>query len=212
MSTAFRNISAGRVVAVAAVVVVLSAAGVRLQAEPDAARIEFPNAQLAELDRLYGGWHVVETHFDARGEVLTTAKATEEIAWILDNHALRRTYTQKTEKSIYEAVGTITWNDALKQYRGVWFDNQSTGGPTVVTGEWLPDSGTFVFTLESVGAGGKPVRHHVVERFIDDEQRAATTYRITDDGVRKIMEAHFTRAVPCPDRLRIIFGEGFVPG
>ncbi len=217
MSTTLRFVSARRVLAVVAAVA-MGTAGARLHAGPDAARIEFPNTQLAELDRFYGGWHVVETHFDARGEVLSKAKATEEVAWILDNHALRRTYLRKTEKRVVEVISTITWNEALKQYRGASFDNQSSvdkqgrGGPTLMSGEWSADTEVFVFNLETVGADGETIRHRVVERILNDEERAATIYRMTDDGVQKIMEAHYKRAVPCPDRLRVIFGEGFIPG
>ena len=172
---------------------------------------EFANPQLASLDLYVGTWDVAEEHYDARGHVVATVQGAEEITWILDQHAIRRTYTTSTESRVFRAIGTLTWNKATQQYRGVWFDNVSTTGPTRVTGAWSPDTLTMVFTLESLADDGSTVRYKVVERFLDEERRLATTYLLKGSEVVKRLEVHYKRTIPCPDRLRIVFDELLEP-
>ena len=171
---------------------------------------EFAFAELAVLDRFAGPWNVSESHFNSRGEVVGSAKGIEEGAWALDRRALRRTYTTGEEGNLFRAIGMITWDAAEKRFEGAWFDNASTSGPTALTGAWDEASKTMTFTLASTAADGKSVQHKVIDRFLDDEHRVATTYKVVGNQVEKIIEVQFTRAIPCPSNISIV-PEGLTP-
>ena len=64
---------------------------------------------------------------------------------------------------------------------------------------------TIVFTVESMGQDGSTIRHKVVGRFVDDQRRVATAYLMAGAEIVKRTEVQYTRATPCPDRVRIIF-------
>lgn len=155
--------------------------------------------ELAQLEMYVGPWNLTEHHFNSRGEEIASVKGTEVIIWVLDHRAIRRTYTTANESTRYQAVGTITWNAAEKKYHGVWFDNASTNGPTTARGDWDQKEKMLVFTLESQAADGSKVQHKVVEQFLSDERRVATTYLIVGKDVTKRMEVHYQRATPCPE-------------
>lgn len=165
---------------------------------------EFASPELAVLDRFAGPWNVAESHFNSRGDVVGSAKGIEEGAWVLDRRALRRTYTSGEEGKLFHAIGMITWDAAEKQYEGTWFDNANTTGPTALTGVWDEPSRTMTFTLRSNAPDAKPVQHKVVDRFVDEEHRVATTFKILGNQMEKVMEVQFARARPCPNNLRIL--------
>ncbi len=164
-------------------------------------------AELAPLEMIVGPWSVTESHYNALGELVATVKGTEEITWILDRRAIRRVYTTKTEATVFRAIGTLTWNDVQKKYHGVWFDNVSTGGPAIVKGEWSPETRTMVLTVASLAKDGSTLKYKVVEKLLDEQSRVATTYLIKGTEVVKRMEVNYRRMVPCPDRIRVIYGE-----
>lgn len=166
---------------------------------------EFACPQLATLELFLGPWRVTEDHFDAKGEVVATVRGTEEVAWILDRHAIRRVYTTTTTSTVFRAIGTLTFSDAEDAYRGVWFDNVSTSGPSLVKGEWDAKAKTMVFTVEKRGKDGKVSRYRVVDRFTDEKRRVVTTYLIDGTNTVKLLEVRYRRAIPCPDKLRGIF-------
>ncbi len=187
------------------------------QNEPDAAPsknspsraekpVEFASPELARLDLFIGPWSVTESHFNPRGELIATAKGTEEITWILDHRAIRRAYSTAPGATIFKANGTLTWNDAEKKYHGVWFDNVSTAGPTTATGTWDDETHTMLFHVESSGREGATVRYRVVEKFPDPQTRMATTYLIDGSNLVKRMEVEYKRATPCPAKALTIFG------
>lgn len=163
------------------------------------------NAQTALLELFFGSWSVTEKHFNKQGEVVATAKGSEEVRWLVDRRVLERTYITSTGSAVFRAIGLLSWNDVLKCYQGVWFDNLSTSGPNSVKGQWQQDTRTMVFSVESSGEDGATVRHKVVERFIDEEKRVATTYRIAGTQVVKLLEVHYKRTIPCPAGVRIIY-------
>ena len=164
-----------------------------------------PMPELAHLELFIGPWSVTETHFDVRGEVVATVKGTEEIGWILDRHAIRRTYTTSTGSGVFRAEGTLTWSEAQEHYVGIWIDNASTSGFSTVVGEWNDADRTMVFTLESPNAQRSKRRFKVVERFIDQETRVATTFQLDGSKVIKRTEVQYRRSIPCPAKLRGIF-------
>lgn len=166
---------------------------------------EFPTPQLRHLELFIGPWSVTETHYDARGEIVATVKGTEEIRWILDRHAIRRTYTTSTGTGVFRAEGTLTWSDAEKHYAGIWIDNASTSGFSAVVGEWNETERTMVFTLESPSPQGSKRRFKVVERFIDQDTRVATTFELDGSKVIKRTEVQYRRSTPCPAKIRGIF-------
>ena len=178
--------------------------GTKAQPEADTTSA-YATAGLAQLELFVGPWRVTETHLNRRGEVIATVKGSEEITWILDKHAIQRVYVSGEVPNVYRAIGTLTFSDAETKYLGVWFDNASTAGPRMAKGEWTGETRTMVFTLESRGEDGSKVRHKVIERFVDEERRVATTFLLEGDQVIKIMEVGYKRAVPCPARLRPIF-------
>lgn len=164
---------------------------------------EFPNPDLAKIDRFAGIWDLVETQFDPRGQIISTVKGREENIWILDNHALRRTYSTKIDDKSYKAIGTVTWNDSEKKYRAAWFDNLSGSGPNLANGQWGDEANTFVWFLESPGKES-PIRYRVIEQFLNEETRSATTYLVSGSDLIKRMEVRYTRALPCPGKIRVI--------
>ncbi len=165
---------------------------------------EFVWPELTVLDKFAGPWEVSESHYNSRGEVIGSARGIEEGAWALDRRVLRRTYTTGEEPKLYRAVGMITWDAAEKVYKGAWFDNATTSGPTSLTGVWDESARTMTFTLNSNSTEGKPVQHKVVDRFLDDEHRIVTTYKTIGNQVEKVIEVQFTRARPCPGGVGII--------
>ena len=171
------------------------------------AREEYPSPKIAHLELFIGPWRLSEEHFNARGEVIATVEGTEEITWILDRHAIRRVYQSGSAPKVYHAIGTLTWNDVDKKHHGVWFDNVSSAGPTTVTGEWNDEALMMVFTIESFAKDGSVVRHKVVERFISEERRVATTYSVKGTEVVKRIEVRYKRSIPCPARIRPIFDD-----
>ena len=193
-----KTIAIGSVVFMAASVLYAPAAS----AEDKPKGIVYINPETKRLESLYGLWIVTERHFDDRGQVVGTVKGQEEVEWILDDHAIRRNYRTGAKPAVYEAMGLLSWNTGLKQYRGVWIDNHSTAGPTMVTGEWKQENETFVFHLESIGADGKTLRFRVVEKLMDDETRLSTTYAVDGDKVTKRLEVQYKKAPPCPDQFR----------
>lgn len=168
---------------------------------------EYASPELARLATFVGPWAVTETHFNELGAVVATVNGSEEIAWVLDRHAIRRVYHSGTSAPPYEAIGMLTWSAPRKRYEGVWLDNSSMSGVSRVSGEWNDDTRTMVLTIESSGKDGAVVRHRVIERFLDEEHRTATTYLLKGKEVIKRMEVQYARTVPCPARLRPIFDE-----
>ncbi len=182
----------------------------RAERGDESAPTEYVSLEIARLEPLIGPWDLTETHFDDRGEVIGKVKGKEEITWILDRRAIQRTYTSGTEPNVYRAFGTLAFNEVEHKYHGVWFDNASTAGPRITKGEWADENRAFVFTLESVNQDGSKMRYKVVERFVHEEKRVATTYLIKGDESVKRMVVTYTRPVPCPGRLRII--DDLAPG
>lgn len=172
--------------------------------QPDERKVEFASPELARLDLFVGTWTLTETHFDDRGQVIATAKGTEEISWILDDRAIQRTYTSAADSKPFRAIGTLSWNDVEKTYHGYWLNNVSTAGPTRAKGEWNEETRTMVLTLEASGKDGQTLRHRVVERIDDEKQRVATTYQLRGSEVVKRVEVVYRRAVPCPGGPRLI--------
>lgn len=161
------------------------------------------------MDVLYpwlGAWTAVETHFDVSGHVIAEVKGTEETRWILNEHGIRRVYRSGGTAEAFEAQGTFTWNQIDKMFHGFWLDNRSANGPSTIRATWTPQTRTMVHELEHAQPDGRQV-FRVVERFIDDDHRSATTYRVDGKKLVKVLEVHYTRSAPCPERqstLRII--------
>ncbi len=164
----------------------------------------FPNPELARLDRYIGSWKVTEIHFDERGEAIHAAKGTEKITWILDQHAIQRDYHSSTDTTAFEAIGTLTYNQAAKQYQGVWFDNARTTGPSTVGAVWNEAEEALEYTTEARAEDGSMVRYKTVETFSSEELRVATTYRIEGAASVKCLKVQYKRAQPCPGKIRVI--------
>ncbi|MDO8632447.1 MAG: DUF1579 family protein, partial [Phycisphaerales bacterium] len=158
----------------------------------------FASPEIAVLDRFIGPWNVIENHFNARGEVVATVKGTEEIVWVLDKHAIRRTYATGGEPSVFRAIGMLTWNPTRRHYEGAWFDNTSAAGPTQVSGAWDDASLTMTLTLTSSTSDTDKQEFKVVERFTDDEHRISTTYKLRGSEIEKVLEVQYVRTIPCP--------------
>ena len=156
--------------------------------------------QVLRLERYVTDWLVREHHFNLKGEQIATVKGNEEIVWILGKRAIQRTYTTKTDSTSYRAIGTLTWNDVTKKYQGVWIDNVSTTGPTTVEAEWNEKDQTMIYTVDSLAKNGSTVRHRVLERFLDDDNREAVTYLLRGSEVIKRLEVQYQRTIPCPGR------------
>jgi len=174
---------------------------------PDKAPAEDRRGQeLKRLQMYAGSWSVTERHFDAQGEVVATVKGTENVTWLLSGTALRRAYSTDAATSTYHALGTITWNDVEKKYHGVWFDDVSTGGPTISKGDWNEETRTMTMRNERSGPAEKPLVYNVIEKFLDDENRVATTYRVDGSTITKLLEVQYKR-IECPstNSLRGIF-------
>lgn len=168
--------------------------------------VKYANPQLARLEDFVGTWKVTEQHFNERGDEVASASGTEEVIWILDRHALKRSYQTSTTKTSYSAVGTFTWNEPDGAYTGVWFDNFSTSGPTTARGEWDEEQSAFVFILEAKARDGTSLRHKVIERFEDERTRVATTYVLKGDEAIKRLEVRYARTSPCPARTMLFGG------
>lgn len=161
--------------------------------------------ELVILDKFAGPWNVSESHYNSKGDVIGSAKGIEEGTWVLDRRVMRRTYTTGEEGNLYRAIGMITWDPASKVYRGTWFDNRSTIGPTAITGgSWIPEAKMMKFTLTSVTADREILQYEVTDRFLDDDHRIVTTFKVIDKEVQKVLEVQFTRAHPCPANVGII--------
>lgn len=161
---------------------------------------ESASPEVAVLDRFIGPWNVVENHLNARGDVVATVNGTEEVVWVLDKHAIRRTYATGGESSVYRAIGMLAWNPTRRRFEGAWFDNTSIVGPTQVSGAWDDASLTMTLTLTSSTSTSDTEKQQfkVVERFTDDEHRIATTYKLRESEIVKVLEVQYVRTIPCP--------------
>jgi hypothetical protein len=163
--------------------------------------------ELGHLDFLVGVWKVEQNHFDPSGAVVATATGTEEIAWILERHAIQRKYRTKTSSAAFEAIGLLTWSQSAKRFEGVWLDDASTNGPTLVHGHWNETDRGFVFELDAPAADGNRAKYKTVDRYESDTSRIATTYQLKGSDVVKISEVKYTRTTPCPAKLRLIWDD-----
>jgi hypothetical protein len=73
-----------------------------------------------------------------------------------------------------------------------------------VESEWNEGDQTMVYTVDSLAKDGSTVRHRVIERFLDDENREAVTYLLKGSEVIKRLEVQYQRTTPCPGRMRLI--------
>lgn len=168
--------------------------------------VEFAHPELARLEIFIGPWSVAETHFDAKGEVVASAKGAEEIVWTLDHHAIRRSYHSGAAPTTFRALGMLTWNAADKRYHGNWYDNTTSNGPTTVKGDWNDATKTMTFDVDTAGADGNPLKFKVVENFDSGEKRTATTYQVEGTSIIKRLEVVYHRTTPCPDKIRMLLG------
>ena len=58
--------------------------------------------------------------------------------------------------------------------------------------------------MDSLDPDGAPLRYELVERFVEDRQRIATTYALEDHRRVKRLEVNYERTVPCPGRIRTV--------
>lgn len=166
-----------------------------------------PSEAYQPIEFYVGVWKVKEVHYNNYGAVIATVDGTEENRWILNKHAVQRIYITTSGESVFRAIGTITWNKDEQKYQGVWFDNRSTAGPSFFKGDWTPKTRTFVYQLRTDSKNNQTT-YKIVEQFVDEETRLATTYEINDGSVVKRLEVHYTRTVPCPPKIRRIFDSG----
>lgn len=166
-----------------------------------------PNPETARLEVLIGPWRITETHFNSRGERIGQVDGTEEVTWLLDKHAIQRVYQTFSDTSSYHALGLLAYSVTNQEYRGVWMDNTTLNGPTQVSGLWSPESRSFIFELERTESDGARRRYRKIEELTDEQHRMATLYRVDGAEVTKILEVAYQRMVPCPDKVRPVFGE-----
>ncbi len=173
---------------------------------PPAAKVATFEQAMDVLYSWLGAWIAVETHYDPSGHAIAEVKGTEESRWILNQHAIRRVYRNHSSGEPFEAQGTFTWSNVSKTFHGYWIDNRSESGPSRVQATWSPDTRTMVYELEHQLPGGIQ-RFKVVEHFVDNDHRVATTYRVTGKDLVKVLEVYYRRSAPCPEqrsRVRII--------
>lgn len=160
------------------------------------------------LHQWLGMWTVLERHFDPSGKVIGETKGTEEIRPILKDRAIQRIYRSAGTGEGYEAHGTFSYDEESKTFLGSWFDNQSTVGPTASAGRWNGGTRTMIYENTRTGRGGAVETYRVVERFIDADRRQATTYRVRNQELTKLLEVSYSLAGPCPEQkasMRIIY-------
>lgn len=167
----------------------------------------YPNAETERLEIYVGAWSVTERHYDARGEEIGVVKGGEDIVWVLDRHAIGRTYTTTHGEALYRATATIKWIPGDKLYRGVWFDNRPESAPTTVTAEWNAVEKTMLWKMDVQIPGGPREEYKIVEKFLDGDRREAVTYRVDKTGVTKTLVVQYKRTVPCPGRVRMFLGD-----
>ena len=166
--------------------------------ESDLKTKDLAMSALAALDRFVGPWSVVENHINSKGEVFATVKGTEEILWTLDKRAIRRTYLSGGEPIAFRAIGMLTWNAARQRLEGAWFDNAPSTSPTRMSCTWDGDSLTLTCEVTPLQSDDEKGHFKVIERFLDDDHRVATTYRVRGNQVLKILEVQYVRTIPCP--------------
>ncbi len=207
-------------ITMAVAVLALSATTDRLRADgpesdkPAAVKpFEYVSPEIERLSLFVGPWRVTERHFNTKGDVIATVKGTEEITWLLDRRAIQRAYSTVSDTAAFKALGTLTYNAALKRYEGVWFDNMSTSGAVNVKADWDPAARTMTYTLEARGVGGAVKTYKRIEEFPNEERpdderperRTATTFEVVGEKVIRLLEVQYTRATPCPSKIQRVF-------
>jgi len=168
------------------------------------AELAWPELQVCE--RYLGAWKLVEHHYNAEGKVVATVEGAEEVTWIVGNRAIQRRYISGARKALYRAVGTLTWNKVEGKYHGVWFDSASDDGPRTVKGNWDEKSQTLTFIMEVKGKDGPPTTHKIVEKFVNEQRRVTTTFRVDGDKTVKLLEIDADRISHCPTGVKMFFG------
>ncbi len=170
----------------------------------DEADLAWPELQVCE--RYLGAWKLVEHHYNTEGKVVATVEGAEEVTWIVGKRAIQRRYVSGTRKALFRAVGTLTWNNVEGKYHGVWFDSASDGGPATVKGDWNEESQTLTFIMEIKGKDGSSTTHKIVEKFVNEQRRITTTFRVDGDKTVKLLEIDADRISHCPSGIKMFFG------
>jgi hypothetical protein len=167
----------------------------------------YPNSETERLEIYVGAWSVTERHYNTKGEEIGVVKGSEDIVWVLDRHAIGRTYTTTHGDELYRATATVKWVPGEKRYRGVWFDSNPNSGPSPVTADWNDADKTMLWKLEVQPPGGAKEEYNIVEKFFDGDRREAVTYRVDKTGVTRTLVVQYRRTVPCPGKVRMFFGD-----
>jgi hypothetical protein len=152
-----------------------------------------------QLNPLIGKWtYTMKAWMDPAGEPMSW-NGTAEFKWVLDGHYIQQDVTappQEPDPRPFSGTGIIGYDNMLKRYRSIWFDNMSTG-IMVLDGTWDPAKKT----LTSEGEHPDPMTGNVKQKvktvctMNGNDSHTFAMFSPGPDGKEfKCMEIVYTRA------------------
>jgi hypothetical protein len=186
------------VAALALIVVTAQAADPPAKPDPQAviaAMIKHgtPGPEHKKLEPLVGSWaHHGKCWMDPSAPP-TEFKGTTDRKWVLDGRFVLDETRSEFNGAPFHGVGYTGYDNALKQYKGLWLDNMST---SIMTSSGTADASGKVFTHYSENIDcttGKPCKGRDVTTIISNDEHTTVMYKIDGGKEIKCMEIHYKR-------------------
>ena len=107
-----------------------------------------PNENHKVLDQLVGNWEYSLKMWMEPGTQPEESVGTSEVKWVMDGRFIEQTAQGQSMGQPFTGEGITGYDNAKKQYSGIWFDNMATGmmvstGTYDATAKTLAQQGVF---------------------------------------------------------------------
>jgi hypothetical protein len=147
-----------------------------------------------KLQPLVGQWTYTGKMWMDPSKPPTDMKGGCERKWILGNRFVEEHFTGEFFGTPFHGIGTIGYDNTLKQYVSSWVDNASTS-ITLSTGSIDATGNVITMTHEcNCPIEHKPIKNRDVIRIVSDDKHELEMYKTGPDGKEvKMMEFTLTR-------------------
>jgi hypothetical protein len=154
-----------------------------------------PGPQHERLQKLAGQWIATVRWTWDPSQAMQETKSTSVITTLMDGRYSQEVNAGEMQGRPFQGMGLTGYDNILKKYVSVWFDNMGTG---FMTSQGTPDAtGSVVnWTSEFTDAmTGKTKKCRLVTRFQDDDHRVFEMFDKGPDGKEfKAMEITYERS------------------
>ncbi len=145
------------------------------------------------MEPLVGDWDYVVSWWMTPASEPQKSTGTSEVKWIMGGRFLEQTAKGSSMGQEFRGMGVMGYDNASKQYKGVWIDNMGTG-IMASTGSYDPSTKTFVEkgSYTDPMEGEKSFRG--VTTIVDADKYTYEMYISGSDGKEfRVMEIVYTR-------------------